>query len=50
MKKNNWYMDEQAVELKKDKECIYCEHFFNCMGKPKDVERCIQFKDRRNGK
>lgn len=43
-------MDEQAIELKKDKECIYCEHFFNCNGKPKDVERCIQFKDRRDRK
>ena len=32
-------MDEQAIERKKDKECIYCEHFFNCMGKPKDLER-----------
>lgn len=52
MTKNNdiWYMDEQAVELKKDKGCVYCEHLFNCIGKPKDVELCLQFKDRRNGK
>lgn len=49
-KNNNWCMDEQAVELKKDKTCIYCEHFYDCIGRPKDVELCLQFKDRRNGK
>lgn len=50
MTKNRWYMDEQAVELKKDKNCIYCENFYDCIGKPKDVELCIHFKDRKNGK
>lgn len=50
MRKTRWYMDEQAVELKKDKGCIYCEYFFSCMGKPKWVEQCIQFKDRRDKK
>ena len=33
-------------ELKKDKECIYCEYFFDCAGKPKEVKLCLNFKER----
>lgn len=35
-------MDEK---LKKDKECIHCEHFFDCPGKPENVKLCINFKE-----
>lgn len=34
-------------ELKKNRECIQCEKFFECEGKPKDVKRCINFKERK---
>lgn len=34
-------------ELKKDKECLHCEHFFDCKGKPEHVERCLNFKERK---
>ena len=34
--------------LKKDRECIYCEKFFDCPGKPKDVKQCINFKERKD--
>ena len=34
-------------ELKKDKECLHCEKFFDCKGKPKDVELCLNFKERK---
>lgn len=33
-------------ETKKDKECLHCEHFFDCKGKPKEVKQCINFKER----
>ena len=35
-------------ELKKDKECIHCEHFFDCAGKPKEVKLCLNFKERKD--
>ena len=34
--------------LKKDKECIHCEHFFDCAGKPKEVKLCLNFKERKD--
>ena len=35
------------IGLKKDKECLHCEKFFDCKGKPKDVELCLNFKERK---
>ena len=35
-------------DLIKDRECIECEHFLMCKGKPKDTERCIRFEQREN--
>ena len=35
--------------LKKDREeCIYCEDFFDCIGKPASVKRCINFEEGKN--
>ena len=39
--------DRLMGELKKDKECIHCEHFFDCAGKPKEVKLCLNFKERK---
>ena len=36
-----------ADELKKDRECIHCEKFFECEGKPKEVKQCINFTERK---
>lgn len=33
--------------LKKDRECIHCEKFFECEGKPKEVKQCINFVERK---
>jgi len=40
------------TELKKDRECIRCEKFFDCNGKPKGVKLCVNFTERkdRNGR
>ena len=35
--------------MKKDKECITCEHIFECKGKPENVKRCLNYKERGNG-
>ncbi len=34
--------------LKKDKECIHCENFFDCNGKPEKVKLCLNFKERKD--
>lgn len=34
-------------ELKKDKECLHCEKFFDCNGKPKEVKGCLNFEERK---
>lgn len=34
-------------KAKKDRECIQCEKFFECEGKPQDVKRCINFVERK---
>ena len=31
---------------KKDRECVRCEHIFDCQGKPHEVKQCIRFKER----
>ena len=39
--------DEQII---KDKDCISCDKFFDCDGKPRRVERCVNKVERRKGK
>jgi hypothetical protein len=34
-------------ELKKDRECLHCVKFFECNGKPKEVQQCINFQERK---
>lgn len=29
-----------------DRECIGCQHLFECAGKPENVEQCIKLKER----
>ena len=33
-------------ELKKDRECLHCKNFWDCEGKPRSTERCINFNER----
>lgn len=33
-------------DLKKDRECLHCNKFFDCEGKPPDIENCLQFEER----
>ena len=42
-------IDKLSDETKKDIECLHCEHFFDCNGKPKEVQRCINYKERKKG-
>ena len=34
--------------LKKDRECIHCEKFFDCPGKPEKVKLCVNFVERKD--
>ena len=34
-------------ELKKDKECLHCEKFFDCKGKPREIKECLNFEERK---
>ena len=38
----------EDLKLKKDRECLKCERFFDCRGKPEYVKNCINFKDRKD--
>ena len=43
------YMRTTSMEeLKKDRECLHCDKFFECKGKPKDVKECLQFVERKD--
>ena len=34
--------------LTKTRECIRCDKFFECNGKPKEVDRCLNFTERKD--
>lgn len=34
-------------ELVKDRECIHCNKFFDCKGKPRGTS-CLNFEERKN--
>ena len=36
--------------LKKDSGCVFCEHIFDCPGKPPKVKLCVNFKERKRNK
>lgn len=40
-------MKQTNNELKKDKECIHCENFFDCAGKPEHVKLCLNLVERK---
>lgn len=40
---------EKEIIVVHDKECMNCNRFFTCAGKPIDVKRCVNYKER-NGK
>lgn len=36
-----------AEGLKKTRECLHCEHLFKCKGKPLNVDKCLNFEERK---
>lgn len=38
-------MEDSKPVKKKDRECIHCENFFDCEGKPESVKACLNFKE-----
>jgi len=41
-------LGDEMEELKKDRECLHCEKFFECAGKPKEVDQCLMFEERKD--
>lgn len=39
--------DTKESQLKKDRECLHCEKFFDCKGKPPDVDSCLNLVERK---
>lgn len=35
-------------KLKKDKECLHCEKFFDCKGKPEKITNCLNFEKKKD--
>lgn len=44
---NERWKKEMGDKHKKDRECLHCEKFFECEGKPKDVKQCLRFTERK---
>lgn len=42
----DWVKAAEENHLRKDRECIHCENFFECAGKPKN-EKCLNYKERK---
>ena len=40
-------MEQEKKTLKKDRECIHCEKFFDCPGKPEGTRECLNFVERK---
>lgn len=43
-------VNAEGKKKKKLRECIKCRHFFDCDGVPMHVERCLYFKERKDGR
>lgn len=40
---------KEEKPLKKDKECVYCEKLFDCKGRPRHIDKCLNFRERKKG-
>jgi hypothetical protein len=37
----------EEIKLTKTRECIQCDRFFECKGRPQGVVRCVNFVERK---
>ena len=37
----------EVEKMVKDRECLKCEKFFDCKGKPKEIKQCLNFAERK---
>lgn len=40
-------IDEQGRELIKNQECVSCKKMFECKGKPRGIDRCLNYEERK---
>lgn len=38
--------EKKKSEFHKTMECVKCKHLFDCKGKPREVESCLNFEER----
>lgn len=43
-------IDKEKKDLKKDLECVDCKKLFFCEGKPRNVDRCLNYEKRKDQK
>lgn len=41
-------MSKEKEVLIHDRECQTCKKLFACVGKPEDVKRCVNYKERKD--
>lgn len=39
---------EEQIELIKNMECVSCRKMFDCKGKPRDIDRCVNYEQRKD--
>lgn len=43
---NDMEDQKKEQELHKSMECVKCKHLFDCKGKPRDIDKCLNFEER----
>lgn len=39
--------DGKSQELIKNQECVSCKKMFECKGKPRGIDRCLNYEERK---
>lgn len=45
---NDMEDQKKEQELHKSMECVKCKNLFDCKGKPRDIDKCLNFEERKD--
>ena len=45
-KKRTRPTESKEEKLIKNQECVSCKNLFNCKGKPREIEACLNYSER----
>lgn len=45
---NDMEDQKKEQELHKSMECVKCKHLFDCKGKPREIDKCLNFEERKD--